>query len=422
VDIDLKRMNLEIEKLRGANHKLSTAHDAKVRRLIKAHDRELDALVMSSAAASEHFRVASEHNVSTESRLGRRIRDLEKEVEGLRECEELLRSGIKDVRADLAATKKERNVLKSNLKNNSEGHKESMTKKREQLKEMEATHRERHETMLANLNDLVEKSQAKKICTKGGVGGSCTLDFERHVRRLLSTEATAEAIREGIIMNAEFFIPDDEARKGIEVPEVRWIQKQREAMGAESWLYGMMAIFQANEVLQFGFDETMLQRTSTMNQWCLMRREEGGEVEVVTIETAGIMVGSTSQDVADLCEKTWKRGQAACLLLREKVRQKVGDDRADELFPMVNGGVMLHKLRSTMHDTCHGANLAAKLIADKKEESAREFYGDEAWEAMSEDDRATSDFRRGNHSRNLPVAAFNRLFTAYMNDELGEQF
>ena len=83
---------------------------------------------------------------------------------------------------------------------------------------------------------------------------------------------------------------------------------------------------------------------------------------------------------------------------------------------------MLHKIKSTMHDTCHGANLAAKLIADKKEESAREFYGDEVWEAMSDEDRATSDFRRGNHSRNLPVAAFNRLFTACMNEELGEQF
>jgi hypothetical protein len=93
VDIDLKCKNLEIEKLLDANRKLSTAHDAKVRRLTKSHERELDALVMSSAAASEDFRVASERNISTESRMDRRIRDLEKEVEGLRECEELLRTG-----------------------------------------------------------------------------------------------------------------------------------------------------------------------------------------------------------------------------------------------------------------------------------------------------------------------------------------
>ena len=51
-----------------------------------------------------------------------------------------------------------------------------------------------------------------------------------------------------------------------------------------------------------------------------------------------------------------------------------------------------------------------------------ELYGDEAWESMPEEERCVLDFLCGNHTRGLPVDAFNRRFEAWIEDELGEAF
>jgi hypothetical protein len=284
----------------------------------------------------------------------------------------------------------------------------------------EATHKEQMEVALKALAAKKAAGHSTPVTAptgKGaGTGGGTTLAFEHHVRCLLSTGMSAFAVRDCMLMNAEFLLSAEDA-KNISVPDIRWIQKQREAMGAESWLCGMMKTSRANEVLQFGFDETCLRRQSTMNQWALIRETEDSEVEVVSMETAGILVGGTSQEIADHVEESWRRGQEACKL----VRAELGDD-ADEILLLTNGGVLLHKLQSTMHDTCNGANLAARLIALKKELSGEEYHGAEAWAAMSDEEKATTDFLCGNHSRNLPVAACSRLFSNFLTEELGADF
>jgi hypothetical protein len=114
------------------------------------------------------------------------------------------------------------------------------------------------------------------------------LEFEAHVRRLLSTGMSAVEARDCTLMNAEFLLSPEELKKVV-VPDVRWMQKQREAMGAESWLHGMMKTCRAEETLQFGFDETMIRRQSTMNQWALIKKTKDSPLEVVSIETAGTL-------------------------------------------------------------------------------------------------------------------------------------
>ena len=64
------------------------------------------------------------------------------------------------------------------------------------------------------------------------------------------------------------------------------------------------------------------------------------------MEAGGILVGATAKEVAPHVESTWERGQKAL----EALRDELADD-ADELVPMVNGGLILSKLRSLMHDT-----------------------------------------------------------------------
>jgi hypothetical protein len=92
------------------------------------------------------------------------------------------------------------------------------------------------------------------------------------------------------------------------------------------------------------------------------------------------------------------------------------------LVPIVNGGVNLLKLRSLMHDTCNTANATAREIARLVEEKGREYYGDEEWDDLPEEEKCILDFLCGNHTRGLPVDAFNRRFEDWLAEELSAEF
>jgi hypothetical protein len=110
--------------------------------------------------------------------------------------------------------------------------------------------------------------------------------FVRHCRTLLATDASARSIREQLLLNAAFFLSEEGYKKfSAAIPCLRYFQLQREGMGNESLVYSFMAIAQCTKVYQWGFDETSLNGTPTLNQWC--RINEGDEYRNVTIECAG---------------------------------------------------------------------------------------------------------------------------------------
>ncbi len=66
--------------------------------------------------------------------------------------------------------------------------------------------------------------------------------------------------------------------------------------------------------------------------------------------------------------------------LLELVRDELGFEAAEELVPMVKGGVQLHKIFGVMHDTCHTANRVARLMVELREAKARMYHGDDVWD------------------------------------------
>ncbi len=95
-----------------------------------------------------------------------------------------------------------------------------------------------------------------------------------------------------------------------------------------------------------------------------MAGEGSGEVRdgltVVTLECAGMLPNGESAAVVRHIELAWERGREAL----EALRVALLPEERDELCPLVNGGVDLHKLYGVMHDTCNGANLVAKLMLE----------------------------------------------------------
>jgi hypothetical protein len=95
--------------------------------------------------------------------------------------------------------------------------------------------------------------------------------FEEHARCLMATGATARAVRDQLLLNATHFLSEGEAAVyASQVPKIDWFNKQREALGSESYLYTFMRIAGCDKIIQWGFDETSIDGHSTLNQWAMI--------------------------------------------------------------------------------------------------------------------------------------------------------
>jgi hypothetical protein len=169
-----------------------------------------------------------------------------------------------------------------------------------------------------------------------------------------------------------------------------------------------MCIAKCERILQWGFDETSLDRIGTLNQW--VKIEEAGEVQVLTLECAGLLTGGTALMVGEHVKVFWQRGQLDMTMLREMMGEE-----ADTYIPMVNCGISLSKLCGVMHDTCNSANAIARRVRVLRDESSSELYGQEEWRRMlGENEREWQDYLCGNHSRNLHFDVFLCLFKGYI--------
>ncbi len=96
------------------------------------------------------------------------------------------------------------------------------------------------------------------------------------------------------------------------------------------------------------------------------------------------------------------------------MRAELGPELGEQLVPLVNGGVRLHKIFGLMHDTCNMANRVAQLMAELRDKKARSFHGDAVWDAADPCRKIVHDFLCGNHTRNLLVDRANGFYDAYL--------
>ena len=220
-----------------------------------------------------------------------------------------------------------------------------------------------HEAAVILVDEAQEKLKEKMDTMRGMLdiregtrGKPLGRPFVQHCRTLLATGATARSTREQLLLNGHFFIAEDYLPYFTEqVPELRWFQFQREGLGLESMVLTFIRLAKAERVAQWGFDETSLDGVATLNQWC--RIEENDMPVLITIECARLLPGSTSAKVVQHIKATWKRGAEVVAMVREAL-----GERADELVPLLHGGVHVSKLNGSMHDTCNTANLVAQKV------------------------------------------------------------
>ena len=60
-------------------------------------------------------------------------------------------------------------------------------------------------------------------------------------------------------------------------------------------------------------------------------------------------------------------------------------------------------------------------MVELREQKAREFYGEDKWQDMEPKSKACFDFLCGNHTRNLPIDWFNRLYQKWIQTKIGDE-
>jgi hypothetical protein len=137
------------------------------------------------------------------------------------------------------------------------------------------------------------------------------LTFNRAKTSHLSPSGcSARAARDQMLVAGQLFLSACKFREfSMEVPSERWFRYQRKGLGYEAWMYAMLRVAKYEEALQWGFDETSLDGTPTLNQWVLL--QEGlGASSVVTIECCGLLVGSTAEEIAGHIRASWTTGKS----------------------------------------------------------------------------------------------------------------
>ena len=155
----------------------------------------------------------------------------------------------------------------------------------------------------------VEEERLSQLITGQGKGRGKSLQFQFAARTFLATGCSARSARDQMLVSAQLFLS---SAKFIlfehQVPSERWFRYQRKGLGYEAWLYSMLRVANCEAILQWGFDETSLDGTPTLNQWVLIQ-ESMCSPSIVTIECCGLLVGSTSEEIAEHIRASWLTGK-----------------------------------------------------------------------------------------------------------------
>ena len=104
--------------------------------------------------------------------------------------------------------------------------------------------------------------------------------------------------------------------------------------------------------------------------------------QTVTMEAAGVLVGGTAEEIGAHIDQKFKRANELVDKLRTQLTKN--DVDPDVFAPKVDGGVILAKLKATMHDTCNTANKSAVVVARLAATSGEEHFGVATWASIPE--------------------------------------
>lgn len=114
--------------------------------------------------------------------------------------------------------------------------------------QLTATVSKLHGNVLQAAQDELEQADPDELIYRWAIrykqrNKGVTPHFEQHVRCALATGVTARQVTDILLLDANYMLePELASVFGQSMPQLRWVQTQREGLGLESFLYSFMRI------------------------------------------------------------------------------------------------------------------------------------------------------------------------------------
>jgi hypothetical protein len=152
--------------------------------------------------------------------------------------------------------------------------------------------------------------------------------------------------------------------------------------------------------------------------------QEEGEYEDISMVASGLPAGKSAEEEVGFVKEVFERGREKLQNLRDRVKSNGHDP--DDFLPEAKECTLAKLVGgSLMNDTCNCARSTAKKLKECLEENAKEYYGEEAWDAMTLEQQQSKtycvDLLCWAHLRNLFIGEGAKFERAYIKDKLQVQ-
>ena len=268
-------------------------------------------------------------------------------------------------------------------------------------------------------NDVDERGRRDE---RGRFGA---LDWQ--LRELILSELARRTPPVAIAANITDVLRMFASKEVVPLPCVREMIKMRNELTVIGECLAAFRVALAKRIISFGFDESTKFGLGLLSSNTQIEPHDapGTSVDVV-LRGASLTAGGTSEEVAKSVDQK---------IFSHSRRLLAGWNEAHETLHgkgswRLDGGpdpsqIGIHRLAEetvVMGDTCNGERKAKRLVSEAAEAAKRLAIGDEAWEAMSEEERTTSckayigDCH--DHLRNIIIKAMATGATEMLKDSL----
>ena len=261
--------------------------------------------------------------------------------------------------------------------------------------------------------DNIPSFKKEKTPTQGGNSdGQWPVWIWAFLCDCLSTRISTNSLQQLLRKFQVHFLPhlDD---KTFEIPSRAILDDYRFSLAPATEMLAAMKLAAA-EQFHIGLDATTIDNTGTMNLWAVIQNEDGTG-EHVLLAGARPQPGESSQDVVDGAIRMFESGAEKVDALRKQMnKNQAGSGRK---IKIVGTGCNEQKIRSIMNDTCNGAILTQKLLAEHVERLKSETPG---YDALPEHEKHVLLLRCCHHLRNLLSTESDRWSDARLKEYLKE--
>jgi hypothetical protein len=238
----------------------------------------------------------------------------------------------------------------------------------------------------------------------------------------LARRVAPSAVASNIFDTVMAYAPDTEELK---VPCERVVALMRGELTVASEAIAAFRVALCKRIIAFGWDESTKFGLGLLSSNTQIETQDGEVVDVV-MRGATLTAGGTAAAIAwSIDHKIFKHARALLVGWRAAHEKEYGEGSWAAAGGPDPESIGIHRLSEEsllMSDTCNAARACKRLVAEAALKAAREKIGDEAWEALTEQERGVKSKvyigQCHQHLRNIIINAMQIKATESLKETL----